>query len=842
MVPLNWDLIGTGDSEALLRPRDIYAGLPGRPWPYLRHEQGEVLDAWFARRAERDVVIKQNTGGGKTAVGLLIAQSTLNEDIGKAVYLTPDNYLAKQVRQEAARLGIATTDDPYDPAFLSAQAVLVTNYQKLINGKSAFGVVGDGKEPMDLGIVIVDDAHAALAQTEDQFRLRVPAAHEAYDKLLDLFAADLQHQSANGWSGLEDQDPTALVPIPFWAWADKRAEVLKILRPHQKERDFKFVWPLIAEVLHLCTATATSQAVEIRPSCTPVDRIPSFVRARRRVYLTATLADDSALVTDFGADPALVARPVTPGSASDLGDRMILAPVALNPGLDPKNVRELARQFADGDRDGDGIAESEPVNVVVLVPSARAAKVWEPYAHHTFWVGDLEAGVKELQRGHVGLVVLVNKYDGVNLPDDACRLLILDGIPRPLDAVERREAVALADSTVQLAQQVQRIEQGMGRGVRDRDDYCAVLLLGADLAVATHNPRHVALFSPATQAQLKLSRDIAGQLKGEGLNEVRQALRVCLGRAPQWTQRSSRALAEVRYAEHGTVRPEAVALREAFNLAATGRPRDAAARVQKAVNAVGERDKALRGWLREQKAAYLHLTDPVAAQQALTKALDDNPFVVRPVDAAPVQIRAAVAQARAAAEFLAGEYNDGISLRLGVQALFENLVWGDEERSDDAEQAWQKLGQHLGFASSRPEKQYGTGPDNLWALSAARQAVVELKTGCGTDTATIAKKDMDQLGGSVRWLNDHDPQVEALPVMLHPSRVSHARATLVSGTRVVTPELLEKLKQAVTQYAAALAKNPELWCDEQAVTEQLAYHKLTGDRFFTTYSEPARAS
>ncbi|MFF7146255.1 competence protein CoiA family protein [Streptomyces nodosus] len=139
---------------------------------------------------------------------------------------------------------------------------------------------------------------------------------------------------------------------------------------------------------------------------------------------------------------------------------------------------------------------------------------------------------------------------------------------------------------------------------------------------------------------------------------------------------------------------------------------------------------------------------------------------------------------------------------------------------------------------SRPEKLYGTGPDNLWALSAAQQAVTELKTGC--TTGTIAKKDMDQLGGSVRWFNDHNPEVKALPVMMHPSRVSDAKATAVPGMRVVTPELFKKLKEAVTSYAAALASSPDRWANEQAVREQLAYHKLTGDRFFTTYAEPVR--
>ena len=61
-----------------------------------------MLEKWFARRDDRDVVIKQNTGGGKTVAGLLIAQSTLNEGIGKAVYLAPDTYLAARVREEAA--------------------------------------------------------------------------------------------------------------------------------------------------------------------------------------------------------------------------------------------------------------------------------------------------------------------------------------------------------------------------------------------------------------------------------------------------------------------------------------------------------------------------------------------------------------------------------------------------------------------------------------------------------------------------------------------------------------------------------------------------------------------
>lgn len=45
---------------------------------------------------------------------------------------------------------------------------------------------------------------------------------------------------------------------------------------------------------------------------------------------------------------------------------------------------------------------------------------------------------------------------------------------------------------------------------------------------------------------------------------------------------------------------------------------------------------------------YLHLTDPVAAQQALAGVLNDNTFVLRLVNgAAPIQFKAAAVQSRA---------------------------------------------------------------------------------------------------------------------------------------------------------------------------------------------------
>jgi hypothetical protein len=45
------------------------------------------------------------------------------------------------------------------PALIgTSRSTLVTNVHKLINGKSVFGVIGDDRVPVDLGIVVVDAA------------------------------------------------------------------------------------------------------------------------------------------------------------------------------------------------------------------------------------------------------------------------------------------------------------------------------------------------------------------------------------------------------------------------------------------------------------------------------------------------------------------------------------------------------------------------------------------------------------------------------------------------------------------------------------------------------------
>ena len=308
-----------------------------------------------------------NTGGGKTVVGLLVAQSSLAEGAGPAVYLVPDHYLADQVMAEARRLGIAVTDNARDMDYARGRAILVDVFQRLFNGQSVFGVDGSADRAAVVpapGTIVIDDAHACLGKAEHAFRLTVPGDEPAYDALLALFRDAIEQQSPASYLDLADGRARAIQVVPYWAWIDQQRTVLETLHPLSGEVPYIFAWPLLADILPDCRAVFTADGLEIAAPCVNSDVLPGFRQASRRVYLTATLADDGVLVADFGADADQVAKPIVPANADDIGDRLILVPQQTHPAASEDEIREVIL----------GLARAR--NVAVIVPSNARAAYW----------------------------------------------------------------------------------------------------------------------------------------------------------------------------------------------------------------------------------------------------------------------------------------------------------------------------------------------------------------------------------------------------------------------------------------------------------------------------------
>ncbi len=123
---------------------------------YLRNAQQVVLRKWFKdSRNSKDIIIKLPTGQGKTLIGLLLLQSSINEGKGPALYLCPDSYLVDQTYDQAKSFGFnvsKSTEVELSREFLNSETILIATCSKLFNGKSVFGVRGlTRREPVDLG-------------------------------------------------------------------------------------------------------------------------------------------------------------------------------------------------------------------------------------------------------------------------------------------------------------------------------------------------------------------------------------------------------------------------------------------------------------------------------------------------------------------------------------------------------------------------------------------------------------------------------------------------------------------------------------------------------------------
>ena len=809
------------DEAAVIDPRDIFLTLNrNQKFAFPRDIQTEVMKAWFEQRNNSDTVVKLNVGSGKTVVGLLLLQSSLNEGIRPAIYVAPDKQLVEQVLSEALALGIEAVDDPRDAAVQSGEKIAVTTIHRLFNGKSIFGVGPEGVK-LKIGAIVIDDVHACIATINEQFRIRLPNTHPAYHSIYEIVSPHLQRQSPSRFLDLENGDPQAIMEVPFWAWIDHHDEILKALHAHKASEELLFSYPLLSGGLLQCRCIMSGQRLEIEPVCPPTDLIMAFSKAKRRIYMTATLADDSALVSHFAADPTKLAHPIVPTSSQSMGERMILMPQELNADLGGDQIIDLLTS----------IAEKE--NVVVIVPSKPAAEPWKRVAHQILLAENVVEGIAQLRQKHVGLTVLINRYDGIDLPHNACRVLAIVGLPEVTSYVELTDMAVISNSQLGLRRQMERIEQGMGRGVRSNDDYCVVLLIGAKLTSRIKSPEGTNLLTPATQAQLELSRKVAKQLSKVDIKGLSEVIDQCLNRDPDWIKVSKKALLKAKAQPGLSIDPNTVSMRAAFDHSRAGDHKTAVQLLRDAVNASSDKDE--RAWLLQRAAAIEHQISPAKSQKMLLAAYRLNANVLKPLDGVAYQKLAphGGAQAAAVQKFHQARFLEAADRLLYCNELIDDLVFHNVS-ADCFEGAINSFAEFIGMKGQRPEKLFGEGPDNLWPHPNGSFFVIECKNNAMSQNG-IAKTDAGQLDQAMTWFTAKYPATKGIPVMIHPHRKLADGATAVSGMRVVTEVELSKLRKSLDAFAKALS-DPDVLNNVKKVNELINSHGF-GEEFLSRYTK-----
>ena len=455
--------------------------------------QAEALREWNKARKESDVVIQMNTGGGKTLVGVMAAQSLLNELNRRVLYVVPNNQLVEQTLTKVDELGLQAAARfkgqwRNQEAFQAAETFCVTNYAAVFTGYSTFF-------DKDVAALVFDDAHVAEGTIRDQFTLKIASDSKLFSEILALYRPHFANTL--GATKLEDiakGNPTVVLFVPMYVVWKHAAELRKLLSDGgvaaDDARTTKFVWDHIGDHLSHCCVLISANGVEISPPSIPLHSLPYFSTEVRRVYLTATLPSDASFARTFGLMKPAIVRPG--GKSGDAQRLFIFAP-----GDTDENQRKGALGLVTGRK------------ACVISPSTSKAGQWNPPAT----IFDKDSGHVGIERFSAStdpqLLGLVARYDGIDLPGDACHVLIVDRLPKGEALFDRFIDEGVRIAAIRIGNTATRIVQAIGRIFRSNTDHGAVILVGVDLQDWIRNPANRAYLPSLLQQQLGFGTELA---------------------------------------------------------------------------------------------------------------------------------------------------------------------------------------------------------------------------------------------------------------------------------------------------------------------------------------------
>ncbi len=828
------DLFKEEADEKYIEPDRIFSSLIKNPeYEYLRSIQSEILDKWFKSRSRKDNIVKMNTGGGKTLVGLLMLQSSLNEGISPAIYLCPDYQLVEQVMKSADDYGIKCTTDAGDIDFYNGDAILVTVFDKVFNGQSKFE-----KQGVHFGCILLDDAHTCINKTRSKFTLKIKRNTNEYSQIFNLFKSELENQDMASAAEIEfHQDNDVVMQVPYWCWYDNVKTIIPILSSlaekgnGSKDDDLKsifFNWPLIKSTLSSCYCFIESEYIEITPHCIPIEKITSFSEATRRIYMSATLVDDSLLVKELNIDVDAIKNPLVNEKHYNIGERMIIMPPILHESLTTDKIVGIVGNL------------SKSYNTIILTPSSAEymVKKWRDNGGEVVNKDNIISKIEELDGSQKKMLILSNRYDGIDLKGEKCRVLVIDGLPKGNTLIDKFTNKIRNKSNIIRMLQAQKIEQGIGRSTRTGSDYSVVLLLGNDIIPFMSIRENKQYLSKQTRQQVNIgidfSKSAGGKINTENAQEILlQIMDCCLKRdersSEMWQKYHNNKLQQAKEETNiGLPIEVALAERDAYNLFNSNRPQEAANLLRKMISNHPLLHNQDKGWLFELAATYMYSVSRTESIDLQLKAHECNSGVLKaPVGTRYTKLNKKMTSQAAKALNYIQTFDEGNAYIIHVNNILDKLVFGVP--ANIFEENMKDLASILGLYAQRPEKEFNDGgPDVLWQVTNDKYFVIECKDEVDITRGVIWKdNEASQLGHSMEWFNQKYENSEAIPVLIHPATKCAHNAYCPEGSRIIDVEMLRKVVDVIKKFAVQIiSTKPITELSIQDVDAVLSEHKI----------------
>jgi hypothetical protein len=484
--PRTEPVAGAADPEALFGDLPRTPNGVGALWS---HQADQLRTYGEQHRSTADVALELPTGSGKTLVGLLIAEwrrGTLGQ---RVVYACPTRQLARQVRQKAHDQGLRPalligSHRNWDQAELTrctrGDAIAITTYSTIFNINPYLH---------DAQALLFDDAHAAEGYVAEAWALSVKSSTSTYGQLFDALRGSVEPSFIARMIAPDGPaaDAQEIRLIPIGAVARHVEDIDQVLSGLEGDSAYRF--RMLRANLRSCLFYVSRREFYIRPMIPPTFEHGAFTDPEQRVYLSATLGDAGELERAFGRT-GIKRVPVPPAwDKTGSGRRFFVFPE-----IAVASVEAVpAGDSGDDDEEDDEHLElglvRDLLNLapkrLILTPdddsATKIAKALDVPDEERFTAKDEGAGIRAFIAADTGTLLAPSRYDGMDLADKACRMILMAGLPTASHLQDQFLEAKLRASEVLQERIRTRVVQGAGRCTRGPKDWAVVVVAGEDI-------------------------------------------------------------------------------------------------------------------------------------------------------------------------------------------------------------------------------------------------------------------------------------------------------------------------------------------------------------------------
>jgi Rad3-related DNA helicase len=759
----------------------MFLDFSDRAFKGLLTHQGRVLAEYQSKALdEPDVAIKLPTGSGKTLVGTLIGEWRRRSKEERVVYVCPTKQLVHQVVEEAtskygmgdavaAFVGPKADFAASDKArYQAGEIIAVTTYAGFFNANTFFD------EP---NLIVFDDAHAAENYIAQHWTLEISrrdnptiftaCANVLAQVLSGLDAKRLTEESQNFWDSMWVDS----VPTPILSGIQQ--QLVAVIDEHVASDNLRWRWREIRDHLRACRVYVSSSQICIRPLVPPTLRYPAFRHATQRIYMSATLGAGGDLERVTGVPRIYRLSVPDDFSAQGVGRRFFILP-GRSLEADEQDILQCA-------------AIEEAKKAVVLVPDFRSATEVEAQIASTvkfpvFSAVQIEESKAPFVAEPKAVAILANRYDGIDFPDEQCRLLILRGLPSAAN-LQERFLISRMGAGLLMADRVRtRFIQAVGRCTRSPTDYSAVILLGEDLQTYVNKRETRAALHPELQAEVAFGLEQSGTTE-----EMIENLRLFYARGDEWRAADN----EIRRLR-GEAKQVALPSLDQLNVAAQhevkfqyamwdGNYDDALAQARQVITAL--QDSSLKGY-----RAFWNYLAGEAANQLAAEGMSGQESVAREYFSIASRATTGVhwlRQLSGQRDQQSGVQSPGASAAVLIERLekrlddlgtrhderyakLERLIMDGLAQTEASafENAQKELGSLIGFEAGNVETP--GAPDPWWLADESFAIIFEDYTDAAP-TSRLSVTKARQVASHPVWLRNHlglDENTEVIPVLV----------------------------------------------------------------------------